>query len=105
MIVMGDFNTDWSHEGSAVRLITRELALNAYSPESQGLETFPWSGKRLDWILLSGELQFSSYRVVADVLSDHRGVVAEVRLSRELLHTVSASCAECRCGLFVRYCL
>jgi endonuclease/exonuclease/phosphatase family metal-dependent hydrolase len=105
MIVMGDFNTDWGHKDSTVRLITAELGLNAYNPESQGLETFPWSGKRLDWILLSGELQFSSYRVVADVLSDHRGVVAEVRLSRERLHTVSISCADCRCGLFTRYCL
>ena len=36
------------------------------------------SGKRLDWILLSGELSFHSYRVMSDVLSDHHGVVAEV---------------------------
>ena len=81
MIVMGDFNTDWRHEDSTVRLIAGELGLSAYSPGSQGLETFPWSGKRLDWILLSGELGFSSYRVMSDVLSDHQGVIAEVVLN------------------------
>ena len=81
MIVMGDLNTDWHHEDSTVRLIAGELALAAYSPESEGLETFPFSDKRLDWILLSGDLAFSSYRVVTEVLSDHRGVVAEVVLN------------------------
>jgi endonuclease/exonuclease/phosphatase family metal-dependent hydrolase len=80
MIVMGDFNTDWRPEDSTVRLITNELDVNAYSPGVEGLETFPLNGKRLDWILLSGELEFSSYRVVSEVLSDHRGVVAEVVL-------------------------
>ena len=81
MIVMGDFNTGWHHEDSTVRLLAAELGLDAHSPGVQGLETFPLSGKRLDWILLSGELEFSSYRVVSDVLSDHRGVVAEVVLN------------------------
>lgn len=82
MIVMGDFNTDWKHADSTVRLITRELDLSAYSPGVSGLETFPLSDKRLDWILLSGGLEFSSYRVVTDVLSDHRGVIAEISLVR-----------------------
>jgi len=82
MIIMGDFNTDWKHADSTVHLITRELDLSAYSPGVGGLETFPLSDKRLDWILLSDGLEFSSYRVVADVLSDHRGVIAEISLAR-----------------------
>jgi len=82
MIVMGDLNTDWHPENSTVRLITDELDLNPHNPEAQGLETFPFSGKRLDWILLSKNLEFSSYRVVADVLSDHLGVVAKVVLKK-----------------------
>lgn len=90
MIVMGDLNTDWQHEDSTVRLLATELDLDAHSPEVQGLETFPLSGKRLDWILLSGELEFSSYRVVTDVLSDHRGVVAEVVLKSPLEYALSA---------------
>jgi len=90
MIVMGDLNTDWQHEDSTVRLLAAELGLDAHSPDVQGLETFPLSGKRLDWILLSGELEFNSYRVVSDVLSDHRGVVAEVALKRPLEYVRSA---------------
>jgi endonuclease/exonuclease/phosphatase family metal-dependent hydrolase len=90
MIVMGDLNTDWYHEDSTVRLLVDELDLDAHSPEVQGQETFPLSGKRLDWILLSGELEFSSYRVVTDVLSDHRGVVAEVVLKSPLEYALSA---------------
>lgn len=82
MIVMGDLNTDWHHEDSTVRLIAGELDLNAHNPGAKGLETFPFSGKRLDWILLSKGLEFSGYRVVADVLSDHRGVVANVVLKK-----------------------
>jgi len=89
MIVMGDLNTDWHHEDSTVRLLATELDLDAHSPGVQGLETFPLSGKRLDWILLSGELEFSSYRVVSDVLSDHRGVVAEVILNSPLEYALS----------------
>lgn len=90
MIVMGDLNTDWHQEDSTVHLIADELDMNVHSPDVQGLETFPLSGKRLDWILLSGELEFSSYRVVSDVLSDHRGVVAEVVLKRPSEYALSA---------------
>ena len=89
MIVMGDLNTDWHHEDSTVRLIADELDLIAHSPDVQGLETFPLSGKRLDWILLSGGLEFNSYRVVSDVLSDHRGVIAEVVLKSPLEYALS----------------
>jgi len=89
MIVMGDLNTDWQQQGSTVRLIAGELGLKAHSPDLQGLETFPLSGKRLDWILLSGGLEFSSYRVVSDVLSDHRGVIAEVILKSALEYVLS----------------
>jgi hypothetical protein len=35
---------------------------------------------RLDWILVSEELAFSSYRTLPDRLSDHLGVVAEIEL-------------------------
>ena len=82
MIVMGDLNTDWHHQDSTVRLIASELGLHAHRPGVPGMETFPLSGKRLDWILLSGDMAFSGYRVISDVLSDHRGVIAEVVLKR-----------------------
>ncbi len=80
LIVMGDFNTDWQEDYSALRYVARELSLSPYDPESIMLDTFPAFGERLDWILISPGIRFQSYRVVPDVVSDHRGVVAELVL-------------------------
>ena len=76
MIVMGDFNADWNDDGATVQMIAGELALNAYSPTGKGQNTFPYNDKRLDWILVSDGLEYNSYSVVSDVVSDHRAVVA-----------------------------
>ena len=79
VIIMGDFNCDWSKESSPVRILCRELELKAYKPEKNtGQITFPYLKQRLDWILISGELTFASHRVLPDVVSDHLGVVAEL---------------------------
>ena len=77
---MGDLNSEWQLQNSSVQFLSQELALSAYSPERTDLDTFPAFGERLDWILISPELQFRSYRVLPDVVSDHRGVVAELVL-------------------------
>ena len=81
VILMGDFNTEWHQDGSTVAFIARELGLKAYEPGREGLTTFPALGKRLDWILVSPEIEFDSYHVRQDIVSDHRGVVAELRLN------------------------
>ena len=78
-----DFNTRWDKEDSALHLIARELGLSPYKPEQTGLETFAPSGRRLDWILISPEFRFHSYKVINDSVSDHRAVVAELLLNRE----------------------
>ena len=80
LILMGDLNSHWQLQHSIVQYLSRELSLSAYRPEGTDLNTFPALGKRLDWILVSPQLRFRSYRVVADVVSDHRGVVAELVL-------------------------
>jgi len=80
MIIMGDLNSEWQLHNSRVKHLTQALALSAYSPERTDLDTFPAFGERLDWILVSPELKFRSYRILADVVSDHRGVVAELVL-------------------------
>ena len=80
MIVMGDFNADWGASDATVRLIASELALNAYDPGGEGQNTFPYRGKRLDWILVSSGMEFREYQVVTDAVSDHRGVIAELGL-------------------------
>ena len=82
VVIMGDFNAGWK-ENSTVQHISRELALSAYSPNGEGLETFPAFGERLDWILVSPGIAFHSYRVVPNTVSDHRGVIAELVLDRK----------------------
>lgn len=77
-IVLGDFNSEWDDEDSAVRALAEGLNLKTWRENAADLDTFPFSGKRLDWILISPELEFRDYRVVPDVLSDHLGVVASI---------------------------
>jgi len=79
MIVMGDFNCEWKSKKSAVRAIAEGLNLKAYQPASLGMDTFPLLRRRMDWILISDELEFVTYRVLPDVISDHYAVVCEVR--------------------------
>jgi endonuclease/exonuclease/phosphatase family metal-dependent hydrolase len=84
MVVMGDFNTRWDKDNSALHLIVQELGLSPYKPEQAGLETFARFGHRLDWILISPRFEFRSYNVINDKVSDHRAVVAELALNHEV---------------------
>ncbi len=84
MVIMGDFNSRWEKENSALRLIARELGLSAYKPDQAGLETFLRLGRRLDWILISSEFKFHSYNVINDKVSDHQTVAAELALNKEI---------------------
>jgi endonuclease/exonuclease/phosphatase family metal-dependent hydrolase len=84
LIVMGDMNAAWGRNarGDVARL-AQALGLHAWRP-TEALDTYP-SGhpwRRLDWILLSPELQFASYDTVPGRVSDHRGVVADVVLAQ-----------------------
>jgi endonuclease/exonuclease/phosphatase family metal-dependent hydrolase len=85
MIVMGDFNSQWEDDESAVRAAVNELGLVAYQPENHdaALNTFPTFKARIDWILFSPQLEVTSYRVLADALSDHRPVTAEIRFKQQ----------------------
>ena len=78
LVVMGDFNSDWRSDGSAVKQLASALNLKVYDPDSNDLATLPRTGRRVDWILISPDLVFRSYEVLHDVLSDHLGVVAEI---------------------------
>jgi len=77
LIVLGDFNEDWSPEDSAVRRIATALGLRAFTPGAADFGTYKQT-KRLDWILISRELEFVGYAVLPDIVSDHRGVVASI---------------------------
>ena len=80
---MGDFNCEWTDPHSPLRKIAEALSLQAYQPEAEGMTTFPTLKKRLDWILISPELEFVSCKVLPDVVSDHLAVVAGLKVKED----------------------
>jgi len=80
LVVLGDFNCELGERRRSFDLLAHELRLRPV--ERGGSPTFPaWRPLvRLDWILVSPELEFVRYRTLEDRLSDHLGVVAELRL-------------------------
>ena len=82
MVLMGDFNTDWQTEDSSLKYLAEQMDLSVFEPHADGLSTYGDKGARLDWILISSELEFSSYAVFPDVVSDHYAVAAEIILKR-----------------------
>ena len=84
LIVIGDFNCEWRDGGSPVRALAEGPGLRAYAPEADDLVTFPSLKRRLDWVLVSEEIAFVAHRVLDDAVSDHRAVVADLRLTADL---------------------
>jgi endonuclease/exonuclease/phosphatase family metal-dependent hydrolase len=74
---MGDFNAGWG-EKSPLRTLAEALVLKAYKPNEKGNATFPMTNKRIDWILISNEMDFLSYQVLPNSISDHKAVLAEL---------------------------
>ena len=75
LILLGDFNLEWD---DTLRHLTDALDLHAYAPDATDLASL--EDRRIDWIFLSRRLEFVRYAVVPDALSDHRAVVADVRV-------------------------
>jgi len=78
MIILGDFNSDWLSDESVVTDLARRCGLHSYRPLANNLGTYRKSGRRLDWILISDDLEFKHYSVLPKIVSDHYAVVAEV---------------------------
>lgn len=79
LVIVGDFNCDWSAADDALKVLATGLDLQAYEPDTKTPLTFPKMKRRFDWILISPELEFESHETLAHTVSDHRAVVAEVR--------------------------
>jgi len=77
VVILGDFNADWTADDSPVREVAREFGLRAYSPMAEKLGTYG-NIKRLDWILISEELKFIEYVVVPGLVSDHLALLAKI---------------------------
>lgn len=80
VIILGDFNASWDNEDSSLKSIVENGNLKIYQPEATDLGTYKNGKHRLDWILISKDLEFVSYNVPEVVLSDHQPVQASVRL-------------------------
>ena len=79
LVVLGDLNCSWHLEPDSMRLLLRELGVRAWKPRSFS-PTWPAHRPRLrlDWILISEELDFRSYRTIDTPLSDHLAVTADL---------------------------
>ncbi|MBL6690117.1 MAG: endonuclease/exonuclease/phosphatase family protein [Pseudomonadales bacterium] len=78
-IVMGDLNADYQPGSTLIPLLEEALGLTTWQPDEQ-MVTFPRFQRRLDWVLVSDEIEIVSHEVLPDPVSDHRAVVAELRL-------------------------
>ncbi len=79
-IVMGDFNSDWFTDENVVQALVTGSRLRAYRPGAPGMGTYVSSDRRLDWILISDDLEYIDYRVLETLVSDHRAIVATLGL-------------------------
>jgi endonuclease/exonuclease/phosphatase family metal-dependent hydrolase len=82
LVVMGDMNAAWSEGKASLGELARGLGLRPYlaadAENTYPAGRHPW--RRIDWILVSDDLAFRSYRTLDPIVSDHRGVVAEIAL-------------------------
>lgn len=76
-IIMGDFNSEWLSDASVVKELATNSRFLTYKPEDKNYNTY--KVKRLDWILISKDLEFVNYRVLPETLSDHAMVLSEIR--------------------------
>jgi endonuclease/exonuclease/phosphatase family metal-dependent hydrolase len=79
-IIMGDFNSEWLAEISVIKELATKSHFISYRPESPDFNTY--KNKRLDWILITNDLEFVNYQVLPETLSDHAMVIADIRFKR-----------------------
>ncbi len=75
-IILGDFNSEWLAESSVIKELGTNSRFYTYEPESSVYNSY--KNKRLDWILITKDLEFTDYRVLPEILSDHAMVIAEI---------------------------
>jgi endonuclease/exonuclease/phosphatase family metal-dependent hydrolase len=81
VIILGDFNAHWNSKDSAIKAIVAGGNFKVYQPEATNLGTYKSGKHRLDWILISNDLEFVSYEVPQIVLSDHQPIQATLKLT------------------------
>lgn len=83
LIVMGDMNCWWGRRNDALPLLIERLGVRPWKPTLRAHATFSSRRPRfrIDWVMVSPELEFTGYETISDPVSDHLGIVAEVRLT------------------------
>jgi endonuclease/exonuclease/phosphatase family metal-dependent hydrolase len=78
LVVLGDLNCRGQGRRATLPALIERLGLH---PWLDGEPTFPSLNprQRIDWILLSPELEFVEHRTLPDPVSDHLAVVADIR--------------------------
>ena len=81
-VIAGDMNCDFLGKEASLRSFVNRLNLNVYDPENKNINTSPsWNpDRRIDWILLSKEIGFISYKNINNQVSDHLAVFAELQI-------------------------
>jgi endonuclease/exonuclease/phosphatase family metal-dependent hydrolase len=77
-VIMGDLNSEY--DNALIPWMEEQLGLYTWQPLNEDV-TFPKLNKRLDWVLVSPEIEILRHEVLSDSLSDHRAVIAELRLT------------------------
>ena len=75
-IIMGDFNSEWLAEASVIKELATNGHFITHEPDADNYNTY--EDKRLDWILITKDMEFVNYKVLPDILSDHAMVVADI---------------------------
>ena len=83
LIVMGDMNCWWGRRNDALPLLVEKLGVRPWEPTLRDHATFSSRRPRfrIDWVLVSPELEFVRYETLRDTVSDHLGIVAEVKVA------------------------
>ena len=67
-IILGDFNSEWLAEVSGIKELVTKSRFVTHEPDGNNHNSY--KDKRLDWILISKDMEFVSYKVLPDTLSD-----------------------------------
>lgn len=84
LVLLGDLNCCFVREPRSMELLAERLGVTAFEPDLHS-PTYPSLRpiRRLDWILVSPELEFGGYGTLPTRLSDHLLVTADLVLSSE----------------------
>lgn len=80
LVVLGDLNCPWRGPDEGVGLLARRLGLRPCDADPSPTHVFAGVRQRLDWILVSDELEVRRHRTLPDRVSDHRAVLADLAL-------------------------